>query len=103
MKNKEEQHYMRLEKFDPFHAYYPKYVMSGDIIINRIGKNAGYWTKYSGEKQLVSDCLIVIRGGKQLEEFLTCHSVEGRLVVPIRGVATKYISISDLTSLYFEI
>ena len=80
----------------------PKHVMSGDIIINRIGKNAGYWTKYSGEKQLVSDCLIVVRGGEQLEEFLTCHSVEGRLVVPIRGVATKYISISDLTLLYFE-
>lgn len=81
----------------------PRYVTSGDIIINRIGKNAGYWTKYSGEKQLVSDCLIVIRGGKQIEEFLACHSVEGRLAVPIRGVATKYISISDLTSMYFEI
>lgn len=80
-----------------------KYVQTGDIIINRIGKNAGYWTRYSGERQLISDCLIVVRGGYNAERYLSSYSVKGRLAVPIKGVATKYISISDLLRLYFSV
>lgn len=80
-----------------------KYVQDGDIIINRIGNNAGFWTKYQGEEQLISDCLIVVRGGNNIETFLSQHSINGRLEVPIKGVATPYISISDITSLFFEI
>lgn len=80
-----------------------KYVHDGDIIVNRIGKSAGFWTKYHGETQLISDCLIVIRGGEQVEEHLQQHSANGRIMVPIKGVATKYISISDLISYYFSI
>lgn len=78
-----------------------KYVRDGDILINRIGKNAGFWTKYRGEEQLISDCLIVVHGGNKIEEYLLRHSVDGRLLVPIKGVATKYISIADLNELYF--
>lgn len=80
-----------------------KYVHDGDIIVNRIGKNAGFWTKYVGKRRLISDCLIVIRGGAGIEEYLKQHSKDGRLEIPLKGVATKYISISDLLSSYFVI
>ena len=78
-----------------------KYVHDGDVIINRIGKNAGFWTKYIGESRLISDCLIVIRGGTGIEKYLKQHSIDGRLEIPLKGVATKYISISDLLTSYF--
>lgn len=78
-----------------------KYVRDGDIIVNRIGKNAGFWAKYVGESRLVSDCLIVIRGDTGIEEYLKQYSIDGRLAIPLKGVATKYISISDLLSSYF--
>lgn len=78
-----------------------KYVHDGDIIVNRIGKNAGFWTKYVGESRLISDCLIVIHGGTGIEEYLKQYSTDGRLEIPLKGVATKYISISDLLSSYF--
>lgn len=80
-----------------------KCVQDGDIIVNRIGKSAGFWTKYQGETQLISDCLIVIRGGEKVEEHLLNHSANGRIMVPIKGVATKYISISDLVSNFFSL
>ncbi len=78
-----------------------KYAQAGDILINRIGKNAGFWSKYHGEKQLVSDCIIVVRGKSDLESFFNKHSVHGRLIVPVKGVATKYISIKDIVDCYF--
>jgi len=78
-----------------------KYVHDGDIIVNRIGKNAGFWTKYVGESRLISDCLIVVRGGIGIERYLNQHSTDGRLEIPLKGVATKYISISDLMASYF--
>lgn len=80
-----------------------KHVHDGDIIVNRIGKSAGFWVKYHGDPQLVSDCLIVIRGGEKVDEYLSHYSVNGRLIIPIKGVATKYISISDLISRFFSI
>lgn len=80
-----------------------KYVQEGDILINRIGKNAGFWTKYCGERQLISDCLIVVHGGTEMEEYLLRYSIDGRLEIPIKGVATKYISIADLVDSYFSV
>lgn len=80
-----------------------KYVYDGDIIVNRIGKNAGFWQKYVGKKRLVSDCLIVVHGGTQIDEYLSQHSIDGRLDIPVKGVATKYISIADLLSSYFVV
>lgn len=78
-----------------------KYVERGDIIINRIGKYAGYWRKHTGEKCLVSDCLIVVRGNPNLEGFLNQKSSNGKLSIPVRGIATKYISMKDLLDMYF--
>ena len=80
-----------------------KYADCGDVIINRIGKYAGYWSKYSGKKILVSDCLIVVRGDSNLDGFLKEKSNNGRLSVPIRGIATKYISMNDLLDMYFNL
>lgn len=80
-----------------------KYAQSGDILINRIGKNAGFWSKYQGERQLISDCIIVVRGKSDLEDYLKKHSVHGQLSVPIKGVATKYIAIKDIVDIYFNI
>lgn len=80
-----------------------KYVFDGDIIINRIGKNAGFWMKYHGEKQLISDCLIVVHGGNNIEQYLAQHSQNGRLQIPTKGVATKYISMKDILTTYFEL
>lgn len=80
-----------------------KYAQAGDILINRIGKKAGFWAKYHGERQLVSDCIIVVRGKGDLESFLEKHSVHGRLIVPVKGVATKYIAIKDIVDSYFNI
>lgn len=80
-----------------------KYAKDGDIIINRIGKNAGFWAKYHGEDILISDCIIVVRGGINIEEYLLKNSNKGRLLVPIKGVATKYISMKDLLNLFFII
>lgn len=78
-----------------------KYVRKGDIIVNRIGKHAGYWAQYEGERKLISDCLIVIRSDKCIKDFLLKHSINGRLQIPIKGVATKYVSIKDLLDYYF--
>jgi len=80
-----------------------KVAKDGDILINRIGKSAGFWVKYHGSKCLVSDCIIVISGGIGIEAYLDRHSTNGRIILPIKGVATKYISISDLKRIYFEI
>jgi len=37
------------------------YAESGDIIVSRIGKSAGQWYIYLGEKILISDCLYRIK------------------------------------------
>lgn len=79
-----------------------KYVHDGDIIINRIGRSAGFWTRYVGERKLVSDCLIVVHGGTGIEEHLRQYSRNGQLGIPLKGVATKYISISDVLSSFFQ-
>lgn len=80
-----------------------KYVEPNDIIINRIGKCAGAWTKYTGKKMLVSDCLIVIHGGEKIEDYLKKYTRDNKLLLPIKGVATKYISAADLLQYYFVV
>ena len=78
-----------------------KYARTGDIIVNRIGKHAGYWVQYEGEDILISDCLIVIKSNKNIKDYLSSHSINGRLLIPIKGVATKYVSMKDLIDYYF--
>lgn len=76
-----------------------KYAEKGDIIINRIGKSAGYWCTYQGRKILVSDCLIVIKTTNDfsIQESLQRFSNEyGQLHTLVKGVSTSYVSMSDV-------
>lgn len=68
------------------------YAECGDIIVSRIGKSAGQWCVYSGEKIPISDCLYRIKDpdGKIFQK------INGkRYELKSRGVATQYITMSD--------
>ena len=72
----------------------------GDVLVNRIGKKAGYWCICQRRGYLVSDCIIVIRNAsrdciRQLEN----NSYNGRLNIPLRGVSTQYITKNDIQKL----
>lgn len=76
------------------------YTESGDIIVNRIGKDAGYWTKYNGKKVLVSDCLIIIKD----QNDIVFNTIKNYHRLPlIKGVATQYITIKDFINWYASI
>ena len=72
----------------------------GDIIINRIGRCAGYWTTCN-EEAFVSDCIIVIKKNDKLDinKKLSENSVDGKLSVNVYGLTTKYITIKNILSL----
>ncbi len=68
---------------------------SGDIIVSRIGKSAGLWCVYKGEKALISDCLYCIKDpdGELLRR------INGRTYnLPLKGVATRYITMNDFVA-----
>lgn len=71
----------------------PVYAENGDIIVSRIGKSAGSWYKYTGNKVLVSDCLFVI---KEHSDFIEGLLKGKKYPYNLRGVATKYITIADV-------
>lgn len=68
------------------------YAEEGDIVVSRIGKSAGKWCVYSGEKIPISDCLYRIKDadGKLYEK------IQGKTFnLKLRGVATQFITMSD--------
>lgn len=71
--------------------------MPGDILVNRVGKCAGYWT-INDEEVFISDCLIAFRSKekKLLLKRFQKETIKGRLNVPLKGVATRYISKTDI-------
>lgn len=72
-------------------------VHKGDIIICRVGKNAGAWAISNYEAYDVSDCIIVIPSpNEECIAFLTQNTKAGRLLVPNNGVATKFITQTDI-------
>ena len=74
-----------------------KHLDYGDIVINRIGRCAGYWNVYTGMQKLISDCLIVIKEPSNATvETLKNHSKNGRLQIPLRGVSAPYVTIEDI-------
>lgn len=75
----------------------------GDIIVNRIGKYAGFWY-LNTEDVYISDCLIVFRSekGVNLKKCFHKNSTNGKLNVPIKGVATRYVSTSDIKALFLD-
>lgn len=76
-----------------------KYAEVGDVLINRIGKNAGCWCVYKGKKMLVSDCIIVLRSNDctEITKQLNCLSnANGRLNGFVKGLSTQYVSMKEL-------
>lgn len=68
---------------------------SGDIIVSRIGKSAGQWCVYEGEKIAISDCLYRIKD----PDFSIINKIKGKCYnKQLKGVATRYITITDFTS-----
>lgn len=66
---------------------------SGDIIVSRIGKSAGQWCLYEGEKIAISDCLYRIKDSdKALFKKIDGKCFDRNL----KGVATRYITIVNL-------
>lgn len=73
---------------------------SGDILVNRVGKGAGYWCINTMDNVQISDCLFVIKNdGEGLLKKLCDNTVEGRLNIEMRGVSTFYITKSDILKL----
>lgn len=75
---------------------------TGDIIINRIGRDAGYWYINERDNITISDCLLVLKDTtKTMLEVLENNSDKnGRLLVPLRGVTTSYITAEDVKVLF---
>lgn len=76
-------------------------VAKNDILINRIGKYAGYWSINKQEDMLISDCIIAIKtNGKhqEIENILEKNSLGNRnlLNIQLRGVSTPYITAEDI-------
>lgn len=74
--------------------------MPGDIIVNRVGKSAGYWC-LNRKEGIVSDCLFVVRASDDTDicSRLRQNSIEGRLNIAIRGVTTRYVTKRDILDL----
>lgn len=74
-----------------------KVTEAGDVLVNRIGKKAGYWCICNKTGYSISDCVIVIKSLSVKDiEWLNINSIKGRLNIPVRGVATQYITENDI-------
>jgi len=73
----------------------------GDILVNRVGKGAGFWCQNLRRDTAVSDCIIVVENTSNdlIKIFLENSSENGRLRIPLRGVATLYITAEDIKSI----
>ena len=73
------------------------YAEHGDILVSRIGKSAGQWCLYKGEKTPISDCLFRIKDPSgQVFNRIKGHTYN----LPQKGVATRYITMNDFRSWY---
>jgi len=73
---------------------------AGDIVISRIGKSAGQWFKYEGEKILISDCLFVL---KDADGKIATKLTGKKYSYQLKGVATRYITANDFNNWYLNI
>ena len=73
------------------------YAERGDILVSRIGKSAGQWCLYQGERIPISDCLFRIKDPSgQIFDKIKGHTYS----LPQKGVATRYITVADFKSWY---
>lgn len=70
----------------------------GDIVVSRIGKSAGKWYRYRGERIPISDCLFCIKD----PDGIIYGSINGRCEsIRQHGVATRYITKEDIYQWYY--
>ena len=75
----------------------------GDVLINRIGRDAGYWNINEIDNISVSDCLLILSNvTEKMIKILEKNSVDGRLKIPVRGVTTAYITAEDVRLLFYD-
>ena len=76
----------------------------GDVLINRIGKAAGYWCINEVDDIAISDCLLILKDiTKKMLDILKKNSDHnGRLKIPKRGVSVSYITADDVKSLFLD-
>ncbi|MDD3173086.1 MAG: N-6 DNA methylase [Herbinix sp.] len=73
------------------------YAEAGDIIISRIGKSAGQWCQYDGDRIMISDCLYCLKD----PDGRVAEKLRGKQYsLPLKGVATRYITMEDFNSWY---
>lgn len=72
----------------------------GDILINRIGKHAGYWCIVKNDAAPITDCIIAIRkpSGNTIRKLLA-YTNNGRLKIPMRGTTTRFITKQDIENI----
>lgn len=76
----------------------PVYADHGDIIVSRIGKSAGQWCQYFGNRIPISDCLYRIKD----PDGSIASALEGKEYNLIKkGVAVRYITVDDFMSWFF--
>lgn len=72
----------------------------GDILINRIGKGAGYWCINDIPNVAISDCIFVLKNvHEDIIKKFNDNTVNGKLNVNMRGVSTRYITQSDICNI----
>lgn len=76
------------------------YAEPGDIIVSRIGKSAGQWYKYLGKRIPISDCLYCI---KDPQNIISTKLEGHEFSLPLRGVATRYITMQDFNVWYHSL
>lgn len=75
-----------------------KFAITGDYIVSRVGRSAGFWCRYTGPKIAVSDCLFVIKNKEdiQFSKILEALSRQQRLEKLLKGLTTLYITQNEL-------
>jgi len=73
------------------------YAENGDIIVCRVGKSAGQWCVYSGDRVAISDCLFCIKDPNGTVKM----RIKGmRYNIALRGVSVRYITKNDILEWY---
>ncbi len=75
---------------------YNKRAQKGDIVVCRVGKSAGFWCVNQYNNILISDCLLVIPYERGIIKKIKDNSENGRLKIPVYGVAVPYITAKDI-------
>ena len=98
------------EKWKPSKRYYDDLAINkrivkakkGDVLINRIGKDAGYWYVNDIDNIAISDCLLLLRNTtkKMLNVLKRNSDNNGRLKITERGVSVPYITADDIQLLF---